>query len=124
MIRLLITLFVFVLLSCDLVNPLPDPEPVPVGRFNSIEMQGKTVTFDINCVTPELCWEYSSYDKSTSDYLSSITVYGQRTTNNLCAQEVSSFDVAISISVPSAGNYTFKFWQRSDSTLDTTVFVE
>jgi len=52
-----------------------------------------------------------------------ITIYGQQERDANCTQAFIEFDAPVNIQIPSAGTYTFRFWETDSTTLDTTFAV-
>ncbi len=121
----LLTFMLMLLSNCgiDNDNKLSDATEIPTYQIESIEVTDNTAVFSIICEAPENCWEFSSYDNSISGSNITVTVFGQRTTNDFCLQVLTSMNVTSSITVPVKGEYTFKFWQHNGATLDTTIII-
>jgi len=106
----------------DSGEKLPDPVWVSVTSIKSATIVGKTVQFTVVCWVPEPCWRYARSNVKFFGQFVAIGVYVQRTTSEQCAQVLTSIDVPVNITVPSAGTYTFQF-TRLETTADTTMTI-
>jgi hypothetical protein len=52
-----------------------------------------------------------------------MKVYARRLTNDPCLQVVTPLRASFSVSVPTPGTYTLKFWRQQEKSLDTTITV-
>jgi hypothetical protein len=105
----------------DMGEQLPAPLPASAESIRFTTIQGRTVSFIVVCMIPTPCFEFVRSDYSTSGQIIFVTVYVRGNSNGLCEQVVSSIEAPITISVPSAGSYTFRFWRYDDSPVDTTL---
>jgi hypothetical protein len=110
------------LIGCesDSVATLPDPQWVSVSSIKSIAVTNRTASFTVVCVVSESCWRFARTEHSVSGQSYTIGVFAQRTANGPCARVLTSIEAPAVFTVPSAGNYTFRFMQL-ESTIDTTI---
>lgn len=102
---------------------LPPPKAVSASLIKGASIEGRTITFTLVCTIPEPCWRFVRFENLASGQTITTTVLAQRTTNDGCLQVLSSIETPVTISVPSSGAYTFRFWQYGGKTLDTTLTI-
>jgi hypothetical protein len=102
---------------------LPDPIAVSAEQIKSVDIVGTTIAFRVVCMVPEPCWKFVRFEDSMSEQTITTTVFAQRTTNGPCLQVISSIEAPVTLEVPSGGVYTFRFWRRDETTLDTTLTI-
>jgi len=93
--------------SRDFNEQLPNPYPVSSEFIKSVAIQERTVSFIVVCMIPEPCWDYVRTDRSASGQFITFTVFARRHNNDAYLQVLSSIEAPATISVPSAGTYTF-----------------
>ena len=112
----------FLVWDCE-SEDLPSAEKVETYKIEALDVEGKTITFAVKSTGTSSCWGYSHFEHSISDSIVFIDVYGQVTTNDPCLAVLITIDATLSVTVPSTGEFTFKFWQHNESTLDTTLVI-
>jgi hypothetical protein len=105
----------------DMGEQLPAPLPSSAEFICRVTIQGRTVTFNIVCMIPTPCWEFARSDHSISGQFIAVTVFTRPRNNDPCIQVLSSIEAPVTIEVPSAGSYTFRFWRYDSISVDTTL---
>src|SRR5574341_706945 len=108
----------FILKACptDSGENLRVAEPISAISFRSVTVANRTAAFVVTCVLPDPCWKFIRADQTISETIVTVKILAERT-SDACIQVLSSLDAPASVTVPSAGNYTFHFW-RYGGTLD------
>jgi hypothetical protein len=101
-----------------------ESQPVDAYSIKSIQASGRTVSFQVACTVPEPCWAFTRTEYAKSGDAYAVTVFARRTTSDPCLQVLSSIDAPFSVSVGSAGSYTFRFRRSDGTTVDTTITVQ
>jgi hypothetical protein len=97
--------------------------PLSAMRIQSMNISGRSISFVIRCETPTPCWTYVKTEQASSDNEIRFKVLG-RSSGDPCVQVLSSLDAPATTILPSAGTYSFRFWQYNDKSIDTTITVQ
>lgn len=118
-----LVLILLMLAGCitDTGEQLPNLGPASVDSIICIGMEGRTVSFTVQCTVPTPCYIFVRSEYSISGQSISVTVYVRPRNNEPCYEVLSSLEASASVVVPSAGTYTFQFWRWGGQTLDTTL---
>lgn len=122
---LLILLSSFLFLSCQ--DPEESPRMItaksPVTSIVDVTRTGSIVTAWVWASWPNGCGRYSHYEIFSADSVRVITVYGQQPEGAVCTQGFIKYLTGISVPNLPPGSYTFRFWQRDSTTVDTTINI-
>jgi len=70
------------------------------------------------------CGRFSRAEVTQSASSFFITVYGMQKKNAVCTQAFIEFDAPVTVQIPTAGTYTFKFWRTDSTSYDTTLTIQ
>ncbi len=118
---LVLILLAFAGCITDTGERLPNLSRASVDSIKSIGIEGRTVSFTVQCTVPTPCYIFVGSDYSVSGRSISVTVYARPRNNDPCHQVLWSLEAPVSVVVLSAGTYTFQFWRWGGQTLDTTL---
>lgn len=116
----------FVFLSgcvTDSEKKLPDPQQVGVWSIKSISVSGRTISATVVGMATESCWGFVRADHTISGSTITVSIFARRLTNDPCATVMTPIEAPLSITVPTSGTYTLKFWRQQNQSLDTTITI-
>lgn len=120
-----------VLGSCSLVTSSQDKAdseymeaPSPVLSQNVATKGGASVTFMLKASWGSSCGSFSRAEVGRSGSEYTIKIYGRQLKSAVCLTVMSSYDVPLTIDLPSPGAYRFKFWQSDTSNIDTMFVIK
>ena len=99
-------------------------ERVEVHEIEVVSPTVQSVTFEVTGTWRNSCGEFSRFDSSRDGMTYEIEMYGQQPESATCFHVITPITGEWETSVPSAGTYTFQFWQQDGATLDTTLTFE
>ncbi len=86
---------------------------------------GQTIAFQMECQTPDPCFEFHRLEIKHSEFDVYVKVYAKRDPEIICIQILGSIKASGEFEPPQAGTYRFHFWQETLSKyLDKTVAVK
>jgi hypothetical protein len=95
-----------------------------VGSATVTSQSTSQVTFVAKASWHNGCGRFAHADIAQNASSFFITVYGTQPKDAVCTQAFIQFDAPVIVQIPSAGTYTFKFWQTDSTSYDTTWTIQ
>jgi hypothetical protein len=125
---LLLSATIFMLTACkDEQSNSPNnyiSKEVPAIAFKQIAIAGRSVSFVILCNVGDPCWHFDRTESSRLDSNIYLKIYAKRDPNAGCVAIESSIDAEATVTLPSAGTYSFHFNGYAGSSRDTTITIK
>ena len=95
-----------------------------VASVTVTQQSASQVTFNAKASWHNGCGKFGRAEVVRSSSVFFVTVYGTQPKDALCTQAFIQFDAPVTVQIPIAGTYTFKFWRTDSTSYDTTLTIQ